>query len=131
VRAQGKEVGVKLSEKIRKLRKGKKLSQVELAAQAGINSNHLSRLERGIFQPSSDVLKRLAQALDVSVDHLLSDEDMEATEVRIENRSLTERVKLIEQLQPDDQEAVMRVIDSMLTKERMRRLLDEQAAAGS
>ncbi len=120
---------VSLGEKIKRLRKGKRLSQVELAEQVEINSNHLSRLERGVFRPSAEVLRRLAGALDASVDYLLSEEDQEAPDVRIENKPLAERVKLIEQLEAGDQEALMRVIDSMLTKQRMRRLLEEQGTA--
>jgi transcriptional regulator with XRE-family HTH domain len=112
-----------LGEKIRKLRKQKKLSQEALANEAGINSNHLSRLERGVFQPSIEVLKKLALTLEVNVDSLLSDEDEDRPEVSIQNKELSERIRLIDQLDPEDQQAIMRVIDSMLTKHRMQKLL--------
>jgi hypothetical protein len=36
---------------------------------------------------------------------------------------LFERIRLIDQLEPEDQQAIMRVIDSMLTKHKMQRLL--------
>ena len=114
---------MELGAKIKKLRKGKKLTQGELAEKAGISGNHLSRLERGVFQPSIDVVKRLAQALDVNVDGLLSGEDETTPDVSIKNKELSERIRLIDQLEPEDQEAIMRVIDSMLTKCRMQKLL--------
>ena len=112
-----------VGEKIRRLRKQKKLSQEALAGEAGINSNHLSRLERGLFKPSIEVLKKLAQALEVSVDSLLSEEDEDRPEVTIKNKELSERIRMIDQLDPEDQQAVVRVIDSMLTKHRMQKLL--------
>lgn len=114
---------MELGEKIKKLRKGKKLTQGELAEKAGISGNHLSRLERGVFQPSIDVVKRLAQALDVNVDGLLSGEDEASPAVSIKNKKLAERVRMIDQLEPEDQQAIMRVIDSMLTKHKMQKLL--------
>jgi transcriptional regulator with XRE-family HTH domain len=105
------------------VRKQKKLSQEGLANEAGINSNHLSRLERGVFQPSIEVLKKLALTLEVNVDSLLSNEDEDRPDVSIQNKELSERIRLIDQLEPEDQQAIMRVIDSMLTKRRMQKLL--------
>ena len=116
-----------LSEKIKKLRKGMKLSQERLAELAGINANHLSRLERGLFQPSADVLKRLAQVLNISADYLLSERDeVQTPEVKIENKTLAERLELIERLDPTDQQVIIRVIDSMLTKQKILNALEEQ-----
>ena len=114
-----------LGEKIKALRKRRSLSQEELSSEIGINSNHLSRLERGKFQPSVDVLKRLSKTFDVSIDYLLSDDEETQPEINIENKTLTERVRLIVTLDPDDQLAIERVIDSMLTKQRMKKLLGE------
>jgi len=118
-------------EKIRKLRRERKLSQAKLAAQVGMNSNHLSRLERGVGLPSTEILKRLAHALEASIDYLLSEEDSDtlASEIRIENKALAERVKLIDELDGEDQDAVFRVIDSMLTKKKMRHFLESELAA--
>ncbi|MBU0480871.1 MAG: helix-turn-helix domain-containing protein [Proteobacteria bacterium] len=114
---------MKVCEKTKKLRKSKKLTQGELAEKAGISGNHLSRLERGVFQRSIDVVKRLAQVLDVNVYGLLSGEDEASPAVSIKNKELTERVRMIDQLKPDDQQAIMRVIDSMLTRHKMQKLL--------
>ena len=114
---------MELGVKIKKLRKEKKLTQGELAEKIGISGNHLSRLERGVFQPSIEVVKRLALVLDTQVDGLLSGEDETSPAVSIKNRELTDRVRMIDQLEPEDQQAIMRVIDSMLTKHRMQKLL--------
>ncbi len=115
---------MELGEKIKALRKRHRLSQEELAAQVEINPTHLSRLENGRYQPSVEVLRKLAEALKVSVDYLLSGEDEEPAEVQIRNKPLAERVRLIDSLEEADQQALIQVIDSMLTKHRMRQLLD-------
>ena len=117
-----------LGEKIKTLRKRQGLSQEELSERVEINATHLSRLETGKYQPSIDVLKRLADALEVSTDYLLSPDDEEPAEVHIANRPLAERIRLIDSLDEADQQALVQVIDSMLTKHRMRELLGTATA---
>lgn len=48
---------MKLGEKIKLLRKGKKISQEELANMLKINRNYLSRIETGKSEPTSSVIK--------------------------------------------------------------------------
>jgi transcriptional regulator with XRE-family HTH domain len=52
---------------IRKLRNAKKLSQEELAAEAGIDRSYLSEIENGYKNLSVTMLHRLAVALDVKI----------------------------------------------------------------
>jgi transcriptional regulator with XRE-family HTH domain len=124
-----RETAAGLGGKIKKLRKQRKLSQEDVAAKAGINPTHLSRLENDRYQPSIDVVKKLAEMFEVSVDYLLSDDDGEAGEVQIRNKPLAERIRLIDSLDDADQQALIQVIDSMLTKQRMRQVLEERPAA--
>lgn len=119
---------MELGAKIKMLRKGEKLTQGELAEKVGISGNHLSRLERGVFQSTVEVVKRLAQVLDVYVDGLISREDEASPAVSIKNKELNESARLIDQLEPEDQQVIMRVIDTMLTKHRMHKLLAGSSA---
>lgn len=62
-----------LSENIKKFRKKLKLSQEELARKADITYSTLIKLESGANDnPTVKTVKQLAQALDVSLDKLLS-----------------------------------------------------------
>jgi transcriptional regulator with XRE-family HTH domain len=45
--------------------------QEDLAHEAGISTSTLSRLERGLHQPSLPTLRKLATALDVSLADLI------------------------------------------------------------
>ena len=54
---------MKLHEKIKYLRKKRKLSQGELAEKMGIHGGHISRLERGNYNPSLKFLKKIAEGL--------------------------------------------------------------------
>ncbi|KAF0803623.1 XRE family transcriptional regulator [Alcanivorax xiamenensis] len=48
-------------------RRTRRISQLELANNAGVSSRHLSFVENGRSRPSADMLKRLAGALDLSL----------------------------------------------------------------
>jgi transcriptional regulator with XRE-family HTH domain len=55
----------KIGKKLRKFRKEKKLTQVILAKKVGISPNYYSRIERDEENPSLEVLKDIAKALNV------------------------------------------------------------------
>ncbi|HEU0132977.1 MAG TPA: helix-turn-helix transcriptional regulator [Mycobacteriales bacterium] len=57
---------------LRELRRRKKLSQVDLAARAGISATYLSEIEQGERNPTIAVVVRLARALDVKATQLVS-----------------------------------------------------------
>ena len=62
------------SKRLKHIREEKKLSQAELAQKAELQTAAVSHFETGQRKPSFDNLKRLADALNVSVDYLLGRE---------------------------------------------------------
>jgi transcriptional regulator with XRE-family HTH domain len=62
-----------LAERIRQLRKEAGLSQAELADKIGADPGRVSRYEAGRITRSAEALVRLAETLNVSIDHLLVD----------------------------------------------------------
>lgn len=124
-RAFGRTI-MKIKDKIKRLRKNKGLGQKQLAEIVGINTTHLSRLETGRYQPSVEVLKKLADALQVTTDYLVSDTDDEAEEIKIQDQSFINKIKLLDSLDEKEKETVINVIDAMLTKKKMLNLLTEK-----
>ena len=61
-------------DRLRKAREDKQLSQGELADKTGFQPSAVSHFESGRRAPSFDNLKKLADALTVSVDYLLGRE---------------------------------------------------------
>lgn len=58
----------------------------------------------------------------VSADQLLNDNQNSVVE--IQNHELNEQLALISQLDEDEKNALVKIINSMLTKKRMKDLLD-------
>ena len=61
-----------IGQRIRAFRRGRKLSQEQLAEKVWISTTHMSHIENGSTKLSLPVLVDLAAALDVSVNELLS-----------------------------------------------------------
>lgn len=113
---------MKFNEKIKVLRKSANMNQQELADKIHIHVTHLSKMENGHLLPSIDIVQRLMKVFAVSADSLLN--DSESGLVDIQNNELNQQILLINQLDEDEKNALIKIINSMLTKKRMKDLLD-------
>jgi transcriptional regulator with XRE-family HTH domain len=60
-----------IGENLRRARKKRKLTQAELAQLAGINSNYYAKIERGKANPSTEILKKIIEALKIKSSDIL------------------------------------------------------------
>ncbi|MFS0904164.1 helix-turn-helix domain-containing protein [Priestia aryabhattai] len=60
---------------IAKYRKEKKITQTDLAKKLDLNRSYLSTVESGARTPSLQLLKQIADTLEVSIDSLLGRDD--------------------------------------------------------
>jgi transcriptional regulator with XRE-family HTH domain len=102
-------------------RKQKNWSQKELAGRVEIRFQQLNKYESGLNVPPADMLVKLAHALDVTVDHLLTGNPVE--ESPLANSRLFRRFKMLERLNQDDQDTVIKIIDAIIAKERVEAAL--------
>lgn len=108
--------------RLRELRRQKDLSQTVLGELVGVHYTHISRYERGVSRPSADTLKRLADALGVTVDYLLEGAPDEAAKARFEDRDLLRQFQEIEKLDPKDKEVVKTLLEAFPTKKQLQSL---------
>jgi len=113
---------MKFNDKIKALRKASNMNQQELADKIHIHVTHLSKMENGHLLPSIDIVQRLMKVFAVSADNLLN--DSENSVIELQNHELNEQLMLISQLDEDEKNALVKIINSMLTKKRMKDLLD-------
>ena len=65
-----------MSEHLKVLRKGRALSLSELALLSNVGRVTINRIENGKQKPMPRTIRRLAQALEVSVEELTSDQSL-------------------------------------------------------
>jgi transcriptional regulator with XRE-family HTH domain len=107
-------------ERLRMLRMQKGLSQIDLAKLAKVNSNHISRYERGESKPTAKYLKILAECLEVSTDYLYDGTEKDAAVADFEDREFLKIFKEAESLEEKDKEILKVVIESFLARKKIK-----------
>jgi len=82
-----------------------------------IRFQQLNKYESGLNIPPAGMLIKLADALNVSVDYLLTGNVDEAEPLA--NSRLFRRFQELEAMAQEDQETVIKVIDAMIAKQRI------------
>ena len=103
--------------RLKELRKLKDLTQKELALRIGANYQQLNKYECGLHTPPLDKLVSLAEALETTVDYLITGDPQQ--NAPLHNTQLLERFKALEGFSAQDQEMVVRLIDAMIVKQRV------------
>ena len=87
-----------------------------------VSSGIANAAQPGHLLPSIDIVQRLMKVFAVSADNLLN--DSENSVVELQNHELNEQLMLINQLDENEKNALFKIINSMLTKKRIKDLLD-------
>lgn len=98
------------SEKLKKLRKEKKVTQEQLAKIIGVERSSIGKYETGT-QPSTDIMKRIADYFGVTVDYLLGRE--ETKKAPVSPAVTTEDEELMEYLEELRSRPEMRMLFSL------------------
>lgn len=107
--------------RLKQLRKQKGWTQKELAAKVDIRFPQLNKYECGLHAPPLEKLVELAEVLGTPVDYLLTGDRSDGVPIR--STRLLERFRALEDFGSDDQEAVLRLIDAMIVKQRVEAAL--------
>ncbi|OFY95355.1 MAG: transcriptional regulator [Bacteroidetes bacterium RIFOXYC12_FULL_35_7] len=97
-----------IGEHIMLLRKKKNLSQAELGKKIGTSGDVIGRYERNIITPSIDVIIKIADALNVSIDYLVGKTNLEI------DKSTLKRLEDISRLNDDGKNFIFTMIDMAL-----------------
>ncbi len=110
---------------IRTVREQKHLSQKELAAAIDVAPTQYSRVDTGKVMPTLKTLIKIAKVLDVPLDAFVNAQGSTAQEVTIKDKSLFDKVRLIDQLPAEEKAMILQVIDLALNKKKFKDLLSQ------
>ena len=103
-------------DRIKQARNNKGLSQNELANAIGVHVTNISRYERGENRPTTDVLTKLANALDTTADYLMSGSTHEAATNNISDKELLNLFKKISSLPTERKKIVKEFLEAFVFK---------------
>ena len=105
-----------IGKQIRQIRKSKNLSQQELAEIIGIDRAQYSRVETGKVKPTLTSLEKIAEALQVEIiEFFKTDSNYDISSY---DKSLVEKVKLIEQLDEKEKKSIFNLVDTAVANKK-------------
>lgn len=121
MKGAGKE-GLGFPGRLLQLRLQKRITQKELADTVGLHKNHIGRYERGQSEPSSDKLRKLAEALGVSSDYLLNGSTEDAARADFADRDLLAMFEHVEKFPEDKKNMVKEFLGALINQEKIREM---------
>jgi transcriptional regulator with XRE-family HTH domain len=103
-------------ERLRRIREEKRMNQTDLAAKTGLQPSAVSHFESGRRSPSFDNLKRLADALAVTIDFLLGRETAPTTAGPVAEMLF----RNFEKMTAEDQDDLAKFAAMLAEKNRLR-----------
>lgn len=101
------------------MRMAKGLSQKEVIVAGSLDKSQLSRIENGHIDPSYTTIKRIADAMGVSLSELFATSD-DLQEVKSLDKSIMEKVNMIELLDDKEKQAIYSILDAFLGKKKLK-----------
>lgn len=105
---------VDLGTRIQHLRKELNLSQTDLAKKVGISYAQIGRYETKGSQPPAEVLKKIADILDTTMDFLINGNSGEKAKATLKDSEVLRQFKNVEELTDSDKNALLRVISGFI-----------------
>ena len=104
-------------QRIKQLRKQRNWTQKELAVKIDVRFPQLNKYECGLHTPPMEKLIKMAEVFDTTIDFLLTGDRSEQRPMH--NLRLLERFQALEEFNAEDREAVIKLIDAMIVKNKV------------
>ena len=108
--------GASLGEIIRRQRELSELSMRQFARMVGISNPYLSQIERGLREPSEQVVEAIADSLQVSADTLLEQAGLAGKE-EPEDRTVVDAIRADPALTARQRQALIEIYEAFTAKE--------------
>ena len=119
-----------LPERLKQLREARSLTQTRVAELLGVSLRVYHRWESGRASPHFDTVVKIADVLQVSLDELAGRTE-KVGEARIRNPELHELYQQADQLSDEEQRALIVLMDSLMKRSQIDRILGKRTPARS
>jgi transcriptional regulator with XRE-family HTH domain len=110
------------SDKLKKLRKKKGFTQDDLGGALKIHGRLICRYETGKTIPTIEILKKIANYFDVSIDYLVYDNAEDKQNVTVKDAQSIAQLKKFDKLDDEDKKAINKILDGLIFKKNVHDL---------
>ena len=115
-------LSMNIGERIRKARAAKGLSQKEVALSIEMDQSQYSKIERGLTDPSISTVDKVIKALGMEWEEFFKQDGM-PQEINSQQRTLMERLRLVEMLDEHEQGSLFTILDAFVSKKKLTNAL--------
>lgn len=115
-----------IGDHIKQIREQRNIKQQEIADLIGMHRSNYSKIESGQREISVTALDKIAAYFDLTIDEIVHLDSGITDEIRIEDKASSEQLRLIQELDPDDKSMVFKMIDTLITKKKMKDFFQQQ-----
>ena len=109
------------SKNLKQFRTDKKISQADFAKEIGVHVTHLSRYERGLSSPSLEVIQKIAEILNISIDTLVFGTN--TAENTIDDKELISLFKNVQTLADNQKQTIKDLISAFVFQKNIQKQL--------
>lgn len=111
-----------------KQREEKRILQKQVASAVGVHPSNYGKIEKGVREPSIEVLDGLTKLFGVIIDQIVYLDENLPKEIVVEDKKTTKQIKRIQQFYEDDKKAIFRIISTMVTKNKFKDFFQKKFA---
>lgn len=113
---------------IRKIREEKGLLQKQVAIELGIGNTNYNKIENNVREVTVKELEKIAKLFNLTTDQIINFEDDIPKEITLTDKSGIEQLNLINKLDEEDKNIVMKIVETMLTKKKFKDFFQKNIA---
>ena len=110
---------MKIGEKVKKVREAKGLSQKQVALSINMDQSQYSKVEKGKTDPTCSTLEKISKALGMELSELFRSNDI-FKDINSYDKSLMEKINLLEQLDEPEKKSIFNIIDGLISKKKLK-----------
>lgn len=114
---------ISIGKQIQDLRKKNDLSQAQLASKIGVSLTQLQRYENKGVQPPADILKKLADTFNTSIDFLVYGDNEQKALQTIKDNELLSQFKAVEEMNSKDKSTIKDIIDAFIKRSKLTKIV--------
>jgi transcriptional regulator with XRE-family HTH domain len=114
---------VTTGEQIQMLRKANKWNQSQLAEKIEVSLTQLQRYENKGVQPPADVLKKIADIFNTSIDFLVYGSKEQKAQQSIKDNELLSQFKAVEEMDNKDKATIKDIIDAFIKRSKLNKII--------
>lgn len=108
-----------IGEQIKRIRTAKGLSQKEVIISAGLDKAQYSRIENNKTDPYFSTIDKIAKAMGITLSELFTTSE-EPKEIQSHDKTVMEKVNLIESLSKEEKATIYKMLDAFIGKKKLK-----------